>query len=200
MSMKLTPLLFLEKVKRIMADFGIGSVSGTPADNQIVVWTDVATVEGTTNLNFDTTKGLEVVTTPAIANFSDGDTVGEVIKFGTGTTTAGQIHFLWTDSGWNRTDSDNPVWSGTPLLAVALGTNPTVHGMLLRGITRVSSANIDGTPAVGKQVYVSEANGKFDFTIPSGAGDAVRVVGHCLATTTGDALIIFDPSRTFVEI
>jgi len=184
-------------------DGGGGGIdaSGTPADNQVTVWTDSDTVEGTANLTFDTGKALNVITTPAIANLSDNDCVGEIIKFGSGTLTAGDLHFLHTDGTWYATDSDTPAYGGSQLLAVAVGTSPTSNGMLIRGITRVASTNVQGTPAVGKPVYVSEDHtAQFDFTAPSGNGDYVRIVGYCLATTGGDILLLFNPSHVWVEV
>ena len=177
------------------------NVSGTPADNQVTVWTASDTVEGTANLTFDTGKTLNVITTPAIANLSDNDCVGEIIKFGSGTLTAGDLYFLHTDGAWYATDSDTPAYGGSQLLAVAVGTSPTSNGMLIRGITRVASTNVQGTPAVGKPVYVSEDHtAQFDFTAPSGNGDYVRILGYCLATTGGDILLLFNPSHDWVEV
>lgn len=157
-------------------------------------------IHGSDNLTFNTNYGLSVKTTPAVSNFTAGQCVGEILKVGTGSTTAGQLYFLWTDSVWYTTDSDDPLWSGAVLLGVAVGTNPSTDGMLLRGLVRVDSSNIQGTPAVGRQVYVSEENGKFDFTAPSGAGTAVRVVGHCLEIRASDILLMFDPSRDYITI
>jgi len=184
----------------IHAEGGI-DVSGTPSNDQLTVWTDSDTVEGTANLTFDTGKTLNVITTPAIANLSDNDCVGEIIKFGSGTLTAGDLYFLHTDGAWYATDSDTPAYGGSQLLAVAVGTSPTSNGMLIRGITRVASTNVQGTPAVGKPLYVSEDHtAQFDFTAPSGNGDYVRILGYCLATTGGDILLLFNPSHDWVEV
>ena len=124
-----------------------------------------------------------------------------IIKFGSGTLTAGDLYFLHTDGAWYATDSDTPAYGGSQLLAVAVGTSPTSNGMLIRGITRVASGNVQGTPAVGKPLYVSEDHtAQFDFTAPSGNGDYVRILGYCLATTGGDILLLFNPSHDWVEV
>ena len=141
---------------------------------------------------------------PSITNHSDSEAVGEIIYIGTagwpGTTTKGKLYFFWTDSKWYSTDSDDPLWSGATFLGVAMGTNPATDGMLIRGLVRVDSAYVDGTPLIGRQVYVSEDNGDFDFTPPSGSGDAVRCVGHCLGLDGSDILLLFDPSRDYHTI
>jgi len=175
-------------------------ISGTPADNQISVWTDADTLEGTSNLTFDTTKSLNVITTPAIGNFSDDTGEGEVINFGSGTTVAGKLYYLHTTGAWTAVDADAVATGADQLLAIALGTAPSTHGMLIKGIARIDTANTNGTPVVGKPVYVSTTVAEFDFTAPSGSGDFVRIVGYCLATTGGDILIIFSPSTDWIEI
>ena len=85
-------------------------------------------------------------------------------------------------------------WDG--LLAVALGTDPDVDGMLLRGM--VTLVDIQGTEAVGDVLYLSEAaTGQADCVAPSGTGDVVRVIGYCLTT---DDQIWFNPDNTWVEV
>ena len=150
---------------------------------------------------FVATKGINTITTPAIGDYVDNECVGEIIKFGTGTLTAGDLYFLHTDGQWYATDSDTPAYGGSQLLAISIGTSPTTDGMLVRGISRVASTNVEGTPVVGKPIYVSESHtAQFDFTAPSGNGDYVRILGYCLATTGGDILMLFSPSTDWVEV
>jgi hypothetical protein len=146
-------------------------------------------------------KGPSVIMKPTIAEYVDNECTGEIIKFGAGTLTAGDLYFLHTDGTWYATDSDTPAYGGSQLLAISIGTSPSVHGMLIRGISRVASGNVQGTPAVGKPIYVSEDHtAQFDFVAPSGNGDFVRVVGYCLAITGGDILMLFNPSHDWVEV
>jgi len=150
-----------------------------------------------------TTKGIKTFITPAIGDFVDHEGVGEVVKIGTGTLTAGDLYFLHTDGQWYNTDADNPSYGGTELLGVPLGTSPTTDGVLVKGIVRIDSANVQGTPAVGAAIYVSESHtAQFDFTAPTGSGDFVRIIGYCLATDSpsGDILMLFDPGRDHVEL
>ena len=93
---------------------------------------------------------------------------------------------------------------GSQLLGIAMGTDPGVHGMLLKGYYKVASGNIDGTPAIGAPVYIADdATGEFDFDAPSGSGDFVRIVGYCIDTNDDsgvDILLYFNPDSTFVEL
>tara|TARA_R110002110_G_scaffold43233_1_gene134567 strand:- start:142 stop:729 length:588 start_codon:yes stop_codon:yes gene_type:complete len=144
--------------------------------------------------NIDNPKGVNVLMTPAIADFTDNECVGEIIYLGSSTTVAGDLYFYHTDGAWYTTDADNVNYGGTELLAVALTTNSS-RGMMVRGITRVASANVEGTPALGVSVYISESHlAQFDFTAPSAGGDYVRRLGHCLAIDSGNILLLFNPS------
>ena len=145
--------------------------------------------------NIKATKGHSVLMTPAIDDYTDNECVGEIIYFGSTSTTVGDLYFLHTDGNWYNTDADNVDYGGTELLAVAVGSNSGTSGMMIRGLTRVASGNVEGTPAVGASVYVSESHtAQFDFTAPSASSDFVRRLGHCLATTSGDILLLFNPS------
>ena len=160
------------------------------------------THDGTTGLVIEAnpislsgSKGVSTLMTPAIADYVDNECVGEIIHLGSATTVAGHLYFFHTNGVWYTTDSDNVDYGGTELLAVALGTNSGTHGMMVRGITRVASANVEGTPALGVSVYISESHtAQFDFTAPSGGSDYVRRLGHCLAIDSGNVLLLFNPS------
>ena len=75
----------------------------------------------------------------SLANDTGG---GEVVTFGAGpsggSTTAGKLYYLDTDGQWEEADADAIASSGV-LLAIALGTSPSTHGMLLRGFFDVHS-------------------------------------------------------------
>ena len=158
-------------------------------------------LHGKTTPDINAPKGITTLMAPNIGDFIDNECVGEIIKIGTGTLTAGDLYFLHTDSQWYATDSDTPAYGGSQLLAISVGTSPSEDGMLIRGLSRVASGNVQGTPAVGKPVYVSEDHtAQFDFTAPSGNGDYVRILGYCLATTGGDILLLFNPSHDWVEV
>jgi len=82
-------------------------------------------------------------------------------------------------------------------LGVALGDDPDVDGVLLRGM--VTIADIDGTEAVGMPLFLSEdATGHANMDAPEGNTNIVRIIGYCLHATNGE--IWFNPDNTFVEV
>ena len=131
---------------------------------------------------------------------TDGEGGGEILKYGTGTTVAGELYYLHTDGSWADADADAASTGTDQLLAVALGTSPTANGMLLKGFAKIASTLVNGTAAIGKAVYVSTTAGEYDFTRPSGANDFVRIVGYCIDIDASDILLYFNPDPTFVEI
>jgi len=141
-------------------------------------------------------------TTAFDTQLSNNESGGDVLRFGTGTTVAGQAYFLHTDGSWDSVDADDIDLGGSQLLGIALGTSPTTHGMLLRGFSRLANAQIGGTPNEGLVCYSSTTTTEAcTFTAPSGSGDFVRVVGHCIDLNgSGDALIYWNPSNDVIEL
>ena len=107
--------------------------------------------------------------------------------------TIGAIYHYKSDGTWELADADAASTSDG-LLAVALGEESDVTGMLLRGMV-----TIDLDPgAVGDVLYLSTTGGDASSTAPSGTGDVVRIIGYCLDASNGQ--IWFNPDSTFVEI
>ena len=121
---------------------------------------------------------------------------GEVVTFGTGTLTTGKLYYLNTSSVWTEADANAVASGADQLLGIALGSNPSSDGVLIRGFFDAHSylSNF----YAGKAVYISNtATGGMDTTAPSGAGDFVRVIGYC---TTTSKVIYFNPSSAWVEL
>ena len=131
-----------------------------------------------------------------VSTTADGNTgSGDIVYFGTGSSVVGKIYHYKSDGSWELADA-NTVANCDGLLAVAIGTDPDVDGMLLRGM--VTLIDIQGTEAVGDVLYLSEsATGAADCVAPAGSGDIVRVIGYCLTT---DDQIWFNPDNTYVEL
>ncbi|BCV03835.1 MAG: hypothetical protein CM15mV74_210 [uncultured marine virus] len=55
---------------------------------------------------------------------------GDIVKIGTGSTTQGELCYYKSDGAWAAADADAASTSGGCLLAIALGTDPDVDGML----------------------------------------------------------------------
>ena len=119
---------------------------------------------------------------------------GDIVKLGTGSTTQGELCYYTSSGTWVAADADAAGTAGGVLLAIALGTDPDVDGMLLRGMY-----TLDHDPGtIGDELYVSTTAGDITGTAPSATGDIVRVVGYCLDSTNGQ--IWFNPSNDFIEL
>ena len=123
---------------------------------------------------------------------------GDIVYFGSGSTTQGELCFLRSNGSWIPTDADAVGSSGAVLLAMALGTDPDVDGMLLRGMF-----TLDHDPGtIGDELYVGAASqdgvsaGDITATAPAGSADVVRVVGYCVGSEDGQ--IWFNPSNDFI--
>ena len=121
-------------------------------------------------------------------------------KYGSGTTTLKKLYYLNTSGAWAEADATDVTKGSDALLAIASGTSPTSDGMLARGILTMDSAYINGTPAIGKVVYVGETAGEYTFTRPSSTGDYIRVVGWCIDVSGSDFLLWFEPSTVWLEL
>ena len=130
----------------------------------------------------------------------DDEGMGDIIYMGTGTTTAGKMYYLNSGSAWADASCTIAASGGIGLLGIAIGSNPTSNGMLVRGFYDVAS-HLSGTFTVGQPVYVTgappAAGGKVGVNQPSGSGQIVRVVGYC--TTTAN-VIYFNPSSEYIEL
>ena len=118
---------------------------------------------------------------------------GDVLYHGTGATTQGNLYTLKHDGSWSGADADNVTLS-SGLLAISLGTDPDVDGMLIRGMITFDSDM--GT--LGDKLYVSTTGGEITNTAPSSSGEVVRVIGYVLDSTDGQ--IWFGPDNSWVEI
>ena len=136
----------------------------------------------------------DTVTTTDISQLTAGDFAGG--------QAAGKLYYLHTTGVWTAVDADAVATGGSQLLAIALGESPSTDGMLIKGVARIDAGYVNGTPAVGAPVYISEETGEFDLVAPSAAADFIRRLGHCLEKDSGsnDFLMWFDPSLEHTEL
>ena len=125
---------------------------------------------------------------------------GDIVYFGSGSTTQGELCYLRSNGAWAATDADAVGTSGAVLLAIALGTDPDVDGMLLRGMF-----TLDHDPGtIGDELYVGANSqdgvsaGDITSLVPAGSADIVRVVGYCVGSEDGQ--IWFNPSNDFIVL
>ena len=125
---------------------------------------------------------------------ANGDGYGDIVKIGGTTTVKGQMYYLDIDSTWTLTNGTDDSAGADKLLAIALGTNSDIDGMLLRGFVKLNAAS---TTVVGAPIYMRASAGNISFLINSTSGNIVRIVGYCL---TGGEQMYFNPDTTFVEV
>jgi hypothetical protein len=135
------------------------------------------------------------------AGLSFGETKGDILYFGSGSTTQAKLCYLKEDGSWGQADADGVATGDDAdrdamgMLAIALGTDPDVDGMLIRGMISMGYDLGD----VGNPLYVSTSPGGITQTAPSTSGQFVRVVGYCL-DDSGSGKMYFNPDNTWVEI
>ena len=158
----------------------------------------VMTVDGATpNVGIGTIAPLTAldVRYDVTGSLSDDTGGGDVVFFGSGTLTAGKLYFLHTDGAWTETDADAVATGADQMIGIALGANPVVNGVLIRGF--FDAATYLSNFSSGKAIYVSTTAASMDTTAPSATGDFVRIVGYC--TTTAN-VIYFNPSSEWIEL
>ena len=114
---------------------------------------------------------------------------GDIVKFGGDTVTAGKLYAL-VDGTWSEPDQRN--YTATSSLAVAIGTNSTTEGMLLRGMVKLAS---DPGCGIGRPVYLYTTGNTS--CVPPTSNAIARVVGHYMS---GSGTIYFNPDNTWVEL
>ena len=113
------------------------------------------------------------------------------------TTVAGLVYGLQTNGNIQAADKDQGAHA-SGLLGVAMGTNSTTNGLLLRGFAQVSQS---GQLSLGQKVYMGDSGIVTGSVDAFASGDFIRSVGYCVnsGNTNGSASIYFNPDNTFIE-
>ena len=131
----------------------------------------------------------------AVTSSTDHDHNGDVVYFGGGSTTKGNICYLKNDGEWGNAQA-NAESTSINLLAIALGSDPDTDGMLLRGMITLDH-NTDNSND-GDPLYLSDGTaGNATPTAPDSNNDVVRVIGYKLGD---DDEIWFCPDNTWVTV
>ena len=117
---------------------------------------------------------------------------GEIVKFGTGTLTAGQLYYLNSSGVWTLANASSAADS-IGMLGIAVGASPTVDGLLVRGY----AVNAGYTQTTGSVIYISTTAGALTATAPSATTQIVRVVGY--KTSLADTIYL-SPDPTWVTL
>ena len=96
---------------------------------------------------------------------------------------------MQSDKSWAPCEVGDEEFS-RGLIAIALGTSPTTHGMLTNGIYYDSAHSF----TAGLPLFLTGDAGALSMTAPSSSGDLVRVVGYAVDTDE----IYFCPDNTWV--
>jgi hypothetical protein len=139
------------------------------------------------SVSADEYNGNIILTESTLTTFNGG-----ILKTGTGTTVQGDVYYLNNSNGWSLTNA-NSIVSSDGLLGIAVGTNPSVDGMLINGLAK----NISYTGTTGSPIYLSTVNGKLTEFPPSGVGYIIRIVGYKLGSSGS---ILFNPDPTWIEL
>ena len=156
-------------------------------------------------------SGDAVESFPDPTGLASATGIGDVVYYGTGSTVpAGGLYYLNADGGWQApnaagTGSLGETAAGNAsLLGIALGTDPSADGMLIRGHFNTHLFgpiySYVGAWQAGSAVYVASGSGMagaMTGSAPTATDSYVRVVGYCTPTV---GVIKFDPDSVWVEI
>lgn len=171
--------------------FGIGQNS---SHNRMAIKmenTITSPVDGSTYVYYEPTsiKAREYIIT---SNSSHYDFYGDIMRNGNDTTVRGKM-YCFKNGTWTITNADTKL-DANGLLGMALGTNSTTHGMLLKG-----TFTLDYDPGgIGNPLYISTTDGLVSTTVPSTSGHIVRLVGYLVGGAHGN--LWFNPDSTYVEV
>ena len=168
--------------------FGVGQSS---SHNRMGIKIENTITVSSPNVHYEPTsiKAREYV---ASANATHYDFYGDIIRNGNDTTVRGKL-YCYKNGTWTIANADTKL-DANGMLGIAIGTNSTTHGMLLKG-----TYTLDYDPGSnGNPLYVSLTDGLVATAVPGNSGDIVRLVGYLLGGTHGN--IFFNPDSTYVEV
>lgn len=173
-----------------------GSIGGLGNINYIPKFTPDGTTLGDSNISDDGSKVIISITTklPFIEYAQNNAFAGEIVYFGSGTTVIGNVYYL-DGANWALTDATLESKSKY-LIGVAIGTNPTVDGMLIRGFAQISSV---GGYSNGEILYLSNTTtGDVINVAPTTSTEVVRIVGYVVDNTQNQ--LYFCPDTTWITL
>jgi len=157
---------------------------GTNADS-------VPTLSSTSTM---TNKTLTAPTLGGATSLADGATIKRIVPTVDGTATGpttsafvsgytssavGDLVYLDSNGKWQKTDSD-ALSTTTGLLGIALAVAATDAALLVALPGSIVYATAFPTMTIGVPMYVGETAGAIQSAIPTGADNAVRVVGFAV--------------------
>ena len=179
------------------------TVSGTPSNTQLTIWTNSSTVKGDADLTFNGTSlnvSGDIVAESITINVQGPSSIGD---YGPGskiyigqsfnTITAGKVYYLNGVSWAQANGSASSTATGFLAIRTSTGTNST-KGMLIEGVIKVGSDLSSGT--AGDKVYLKNQDGALTTALPTTSGEYVRIIGYLLDST--NSIIYFTPSSDYI--
>ena len=158
--------------------------------------TNSGTIDVVQSLNITGSVKLQNRTLSITAGSAAGEFDGDVVYTGTTTgMTTGNLYVYANTGQWVLANAA-AVGTTKGLLAIALGDESDVDGMLLRGM--VTTNGVAGTQDEGAELYIRATNGAITTVAPNSTGQFVRIVGYCMENS--NSRIYFNPDNTYIEI
>ena len=124
-------------------------------------------------------------------------------QLGTGAgMTAGAVYYLSGTGTWTAAQASH-IESGSMNFMSVAGTAVIEGDMFVNGPVNVAAAQFDGgIPSLsGSALYLSKNTaGSFTATAPTGSGEVVKVLGHCIGLDATKALVWFNPEPGWIEL
>lgn len=124
-------------------------------------------------------------------------------QLGTGTSlTEGAVYYLSGSGVWTAARASHIESGSMNFMTVAGGTTNELD-MFVNGPVVVATGQIDGpSPTLsGSAVYLSKNTaGSMTFTAPTGSGESVKILGHCIGIDGPSLLIWFNPESGWIEL
>ena len=143
--------------------------------------------------------GAQITFEASSANITAaGNAEGTVVKFGSPTNLSPGKVYTFSSGSWVAVDASVGGEATTKgLVAMALGANPAVNGMLIQGI-----GVLDHNPgSAGDILYVGTGTaGELTATQPSTADEYSRVIAHQIGVEGSLAKVLFTPSQDWIKI
>jgi len=180
------------------------NVSGSFSGSEDLIWSTPAVGATSRGLGIGggaaATPKVHLDVNHSTVQWLEADTGGgESVTFGTGTTTKGKLYYFHTGSSeWKQTNALSLESGSYQMLAIALGTDATINGMLIRGFyhmdTYLSGSSKD---SAGRRVWMGDTAGYAMIDKPVAPEAIVRQIGYCIPAAK---IIYFNPSTYFIQI
>ena len=198
---------------------GTVDTNGTPANNQVAVFTDADTIEGQSTFTFDSSSNTLAVNTVSAGNATltgafecqqiratdDTSELSATGKTGFGAILGENFGLAATGLGAGKVCVLSNTWAaanagatGTSITMLGVTTNADSGNMCLQGPVRVSTNSGFSGATAGSILYLATSAGRLTTTAPSSSGHVVRICGYVL--DAGNSIVYFNPSNDWIEL